>query len=45
VIGYDNSHGFHHRHNMGETTEIEPFESYQKLIRQFDEEIKEFVKI
>lgn len=37
VLGYDNSHGYHHRHYMGEEKPIE-FESYEAIAEQFDKE-------
>ena len=43
VIGYDNSHHFHHRHYFGEITELDDFVNYQTLVEQFRQEIKEFV--
>lgn len=44
VIGYDNSHNFHHRHYVGEITEDSDFINYQDLIGRFEREIKEFIK-
>ncbi len=40
VLGYDNQHGYHHRHFMGQ---IEPFEftSYQELVERFQREVEE----
>ena len=43
VMGYDNAHGFHHKHYFGEIIELEDFVAYQDQVRQFREEIKEFV--
>ena len=43
VVGYDNAHGFHHKHYFGEIVELENFVSYEAQVRQFREEIKEFV--
>jgi len=40
VIGYDNSHGHHHRHFMGEE-ETFTFSSYEKLLRKFLDEVRE----
>lgn len=39
VLGYDNSHGHHHRHFMGT---IRPFNffSYEKLVDQFQREVE-----
>lgn len=44
VIGYDNTHDFHHRHYRGEISEVDNFSSYQELVDRFEKEIKEFVK-
>jgi len=44
VIGYDNSHNFHHKHYFGEISEIEDFVSYQELVQRFKKDIKEFIK-
>ena len=43
VLGYDNAHSFHHKHYFGEIVELEDFVSYQDQVRQFREDIKEFV--
>jgi hypothetical protein len=40
VLGYDNSHNYHHRHFMGTVEPIE-FESYQALATRFREEVME----
>ena len=37
VIGYDNSHGHHHRHYFGRKEATE-FTSYEDIERQFEEE-------
>lgn len=37
VLGYDNSHGYSHKHFMGEVTD-EVFTSYEALYDQFQEE-------
>lgn len=44
VIGYDNAHGFHHKHYLGEISEVVNFVSYQDLVDRFEEEIKEFIQ-
>ena len=44
VLGYDNSHNFHHRHYFGEISEVDDFVSYHELVEQFEKEIKEFIK-
>jgi hypothetical protein len=40
VLGYDNRHGYHHRHCMGK---IEPivFSNYESLARRFYKEVRE----
>jgi hypothetical protein len=38
VLGYDNSHNYHHRHFMGTVEPIE-FESYEALATRFREEV------
>lgn len=40
VLGYDNAHGFSHKHFMGEMTR-EPFPGYEALYDRFDAEWKE----
>ena len=44
VLGYDNSHGFHHRHFMGK---IEPvsFSTYAALVERFLQEVHELWRI
>jgi len=44
VIGYDNSHNFHHKHYLGQITEIDDFVDYQELVKKFKSDIQEFVK-
>ncbi len=44
VIGYDNSHNFHHKHYLGEIYELDDFINYQDLVERFKEDIKEFIK-
>lgn len=40
VLGYDNSHDYHHRHFMGSVEPIE-FVSYEALAKRFHEEVRE----
>lgn len=40
ILGYDNSHDYHHRHFMG-TTERIGFENYQALATRFRDEVME----
>jgi len=44
VIGYDNTHNYHHKHYFGEISEVDNFTNYQDLIDRFEKEIKEFIK-
>ena len=44
VLGYDNSHSFHHRHFMGKIEAIE-FTSYTKLFDRFIKEVHELWRI
>lgn len=37
VLGYDNCHGYHHRHYMGKEEPIE-FESYEAISELFEKE-------
>ena len=43
VIGYGNSHDFHHKHSFGEIIELDDFTNYHELVGRFKNEIKEFV--
>jgi hypothetical protein len=38
VLGYDNAHGYHHRHFMGIETKYE-FSGHEKLLRRFQREV------
>jgi hypothetical protein len=40
VLGYDNSHGHHHRHFMGQVQDIE-FDDYESLAARFRAEVHE----
>ena len=44
VLGYDNTHHYHHRHFMGEIMPVDDFKNYQDLVNRFEKEIKEFIK-
>jgi hypothetical protein len=39
VLGYDNAHGYHHRHYCGEQTEF-TFRGYERLLKQFEDEVR-----
>jgi hypothetical protein len=43
VMGYDNSHNFHHKHYFGEITELSDFTNYQELVLRFKKDVKEFI--
>jgi len=43
VPGYDNKHGEHHRHFMGRQESV-AFHSYERLLRQFLDEVREMRK-
>jgi len=40
ILGYDNTHGRHHRHYRGQT-ELVAFSSYQALVSRFEKEVRE----
>ena len=40
VLGYDNTHNYHHRHFMGKVEKIE-FHSYEALVTRFESELYE----
>lgn len=44
VLGYDNSHGFHHRHFMGKVETIE-YTSYDDHLERFIKEVHELWRI
>lgn len=44
VLGYDNTHNFHHKHSFGEISELKDFTTYQALVEIFEEELREFIK-
>ncbi len=43
VLGFDNAHDYHHRHFMGEVTEV-AFNSYEETLERFQQEWMEIVK-
>lgn len=43
VLGFDNAHGYHHRHYMGKVEAIE-FESYESTLERFQQEWLAIVK-
>ena len=44
VIGYDNTHNYHHKHYFGDIFPVDNFTDYESLLNQFEEEIKEFMR-
>jgi hypothetical protein len=44
VLGYDNSHDYHHRHFMGEVEVIE-FTTYAALVERFIKEVHELWRL
>lgn len=40
VLGYDNSHDYHHRHFMGRVEDIH-FPGYEALVNRFQSEVQE----
>jgi len=43
VLGYDNRHGYHHRHYFGEVRAVE-FESFESTEQQFQAEWHELLR-
>lgn len=43
VLGYDNTHQYHHRHLRGRAEEIE-FHGYEALVTTFERELREIWK-
>ena len=44
VMGYDNSHDFHHKHYFGQITELDDFMTYEELVQRFQNDVKEFIQ-
>jgi hypothetical protein len=44
VLGYDNTHAHHHRHFMGEISDVDDFTTYFDIVQRFENELKEFIK-
>ena len=40
VLGYDNAHGYHHRHFMGAVEAVE-LDNYKAIVKRFDRELAE----
>ena len=43
VIGYDNTHNYHHKHYLGDIYEVDDFVSYEELVERFQQDLKEFL--
>ena len=43
VLGFDNAHGYHHRHLMGKVEEVE-FNGFEATLERFQQEWLEIVK-
>ena len=43
VLGYDNAHGRHHRHVLGQFETVE-FESYESLEKRFEAEVRKYLE-
>lgn len=43
VLGFDNAHGFHHKHYMGKVIPV-TFISYEKTLERFEKEWQEIIK-
>lgn len=41
VLGYDNNHGYHHRHYMGKIENVIDFTTYQAIAERFESEWRE----
>jgi len=44
VIGYDNAHDYHHKHDFGEISPVADFTSYEDILERFEAEIKEYIQ-
>ena len=44
VIGYDNTHNYHHRHSFGEIFPVEDFTTYKDIVDRFEKEVREIIK-
>jgi hypothetical protein len=44
ILGYDNTHDYHHRHFMGKVEKIE-FHGYEALVTRFERELCELWRI
>jgi len=42
VLGYDNAHGYHHRHHLGQVEPVE-FKSYEDILERFETEYRQYL--
>ena len=40
VLGYDNTHDFHHKHYFGEISEVSDFINYQNLVDRLKKKLR-----
>lgn len=43
VLGYDNAHDYHHKHELGIIYPIDDFVSYENIVERFEAELKEYL--
>lgn len=43
LLGYDNAHGYHHRHYFGNVEPVE-FESYESIEKRFEAEVRYYLE-
>ena len=43
IVGYDNVHGYHHRHCYGKVQSLE-FESYESIAKRFEAEVRQYLE-
>jgi Family of unknown function (DUF6516) len=43
ILGYDNAHGYHHRHHLGRVETVE-FTSYEGIENRFEAEVRNYLE-
>lgn len=43
ILGYDNAHGYHHRHYLGKVEPVE-FNTYEEIEARFEKETQRYLK-
>ncbi len=43
VVGYDNTHDYHHKHYFGKIFPVTDFVSYEAMVERFRNDLKEFL--